>query len=681
MQKHQGYVGWCLAMTANAGNLSWAYYSAPISKFLHDQNGCLAELAKCGAAAGSVEGPQMGAWEAQIECLQKALLGLEGKILLEFVVPRIGSRIDAVLLFEQVVVVLEFKVSTEMGKELGQEGYRQVWDYALDLKNFHKASHDLEIVPILVGREARSVDKKLNERADDGVYRPLRTNFEELRSVLEKVIHEVKGKIIGGERWEKASYLPAPSIVEAAQAVFSNNKVDNILLNEAKENLAKTFQTVEQIIDGAERTGDKVICFVTGVPGAGKTLVGMQVAARRREHGNRAHATFLSGNVPLVEVLTEALVRDRIRQIRETGQRGKTGRIRSDVKALIWHKMHFRDAALKEPDKAPVDRIVIFDEAQRAWNRQQTRSFMIRKRNMSDFNESEPQFLLNYMNRHKGWAVVICLVGGGQEIHNGEAGIGEWLRTVRGEFRGWRVYVSPNLGESEFGAKQELEDMKGHAKLVWDETLHLEVSNRSFRADKVSLFVRALLDGEEKLARETIDGFSRVYPIRLTRDIGKAKEWIRNQARGSQRYGMLASSSAHRLKPDAVNVKESINAVHWFLNGPEDTRSSYYLEDPATEFQVQGLEVDWALVAWDGDFRRMGEHWDHKSFKGSKWQQVRKDEHQRYLKNTYRVLLTRARQGMVIYVPKGSDKDPTRAPEYYDGTFEYLRGLGIPVLS
>ena len=668
-------------MTANAGNLSWAYYSAPISKFLHDQNGCLAELAKCGAAAGSVEGLQMGAWEAQIECLQKALLGLEGKILLEFVVPRIGSRIDAVLLFEQVVVVLEFKVSTEKGKELGQEGYRQVWDYALDLKNFHKASHDLEIVPILVGREARSLDKKLNERADDGVYRPLRTNFEELRSVLEKVIHEVKGRIIGVERWEKASYLPAPSIVEAAQAVFSNNTVDNILLNEAKENLAKTFQTVEQIIDGAERTGDKVICFVTGVPGAGKTLVGMQVAAKRREHGNRAHATFLSGNVPLVEVLTEALVRDRIRQIRETGQRGKTGRIRSDVKALIWHKMHFRDAALKEPDKAPVDRIVIFDEAQRAWNRQQTRSFMIRKRNMSDFNQSEPQFLLNYMNRHKGWAVVICLVGGGQEIHNGEAGIGEWLRTVRGEFRGWRVYVSPNLGESEFGAKQELEDMKGHAKLVWDETLHLEVSNRSFRADKVSLFVRALLDGEEKLARETIDGFSRVYPIRLTRDIGKAKEWIRNQARGSQRYGMLASSSAHRLKPDAVNVKESINAVHWFLNGPEDTRSSYYLEDPATEFQVQGLEVDWALVAWDGDFRRMGEHWDHKSFKGSKWQQVRKDEHQRYLKNTYRVLLTRARQGMVIYVPKGESRDATRNPEYYNGTFEYLRGLGIPVLN
>lgn len=675
-------------MVAKVRNLSWAYYSAPISKFLHDQNGCLAELAKYGAAAGSVEGPQMGAWEAQIECLQKVLLGFEGKILLEFVVPRIGSRIDAVLLFDQVVVVLEFKVATEKGKELGQEGYRQVWDYALDLKNFHKSSHDLEIVPILVGRETRSADNKLTQRADDGVYCPMKTDFDGLKPLIEKILREAKGKSIDVESWEKSSYLPTPSIVEAAQAVFSNNTVDNILLNEAKENLGKTFRTVEQIIEVAERTGDKVICFVTGVPGAGKTLVGMQVAAKRREHGNRAHATFLSGNGPLVEVLTEALVRDRIRQMKEAGKRGKKERIRSEVKPLIMHKMHFRDAGLREQNKAPAEHIVIFDEAQRAWNMQQTKNFMFRKRKremqklgLSDFPYSEPLFLMNYMNRHKDWAVVICLVGGGQEIHNGEVGIGEWLRTVRGEFPKWRVYISPNLGESEFGAKQELEAMKGHAKLVWEETLHLEVSNRSFRADKVSLFVRALLDGEEKLARETIDGFSRVYPIRLTRDIGKAKEWIRNQARGSQRYGMLASSSAHRLKPDAVNVKESINAVHWFLNGPEDTRSSYYLEDPATEFQVQGLEVDWALVAWDGDFRRIGEHWDHKSFKGSKWQQVRKGEHQRYLKNTYRVLLTRARQGMVIYVPKGESRDATRNPEYYNGTFEYLKGLGIPVLG
>ena len=238
-------------MTARAGNLSWAYYSAPIQKFLQDRDGCLAALASHGAAAGSVEGAQMGAWESQVNCLQKALLGMEGKILLEFVVPRIGSRIDAVVLFQEAVVVLEFKISTEKGKELGQEGYRQVWDYALDLKNFHKASHDLEIVPILVGRDTRSADNKLMQRAEDGVYCPMKTDFDGLRPLLEKIIREAKGKSIDLESWEKSSYLPTPSIVEAAQAVFSNNTVDNILLNEAKENLGSTFRTVEQIIEGA----------------------------------------------------------------------------------------------------------------------------------------------------------------------------------------------------------------------------------------------------------------------------------------------------------------------------------------------------------------------------------------------------------------------------------------------
>jgi hypothetical protein len=406
----------------------------------------------------------------------------------------------------------------------------------------------------------------------------------------------------------------------------------------------------------------------------------MQVAARRREGSDRVHATFLSGNMPLVEVLTEALVRDRVRQGREEqGKRGKTKKkdVRGEVKALIQHKMHFRDAGLKDRGKPPSDRIVIFDEAQRAWNLQQTRSFMVRKRKMADFQQSEPQFLLDYMNHHRGWAVVICLVGGGQEIHDGEAGIGEWLRTVREQFPDWKVHVSPNLGESEFAAGRELKALEGHRNLVRGERLHLAVSNRSFRAEKVSAFVRALLDGEEGVARETLEDFRRRYPIRLTREIGKAKEWVRQVARGTERYGMLASSSAHRLKPDAVNVKEAVNAVHWFLNGAEDTRSSYYLEDPATEFQVQGLEVDWALVAWDGDFRRVAKEWVHRSFVGAKWHQVKKEEHQRYLKNTYRVLLTRARQGMVIYVPKGEAWDPTRAPEYYDGTYEYLKRCGV----
>lgn len=667
-------------MVAKPEGLSWAYYSARIGEFLRDGRSCLAELARYGAAAGSVEGPQMGAWEKQVECLQRALQGMDGRILFEFVVPRIGSRIDVVLLLERVLVVMEFKVSGDGAVEQGTEGYRQVWDYGLDLKNFHKGSHDLEIVPILVSPKGRGWTGKLPDRAADGVYAPIWTNLEGVRGVLEGVVAGVRGKEVKAEEWEEKSYQPTPSIIQAAQAVFSGNTVDHLLLNEAKENLGTTFRAVEEIIEGSRERGEKAICFVTGVPGAGKTLVGMQVAARRREGTDRVHATFLSGNMPLVEVLTEALVRDRVRQIgeREGGRgKGRKGRVRGEVKALIQHKMHFRDAGLKDRGKPPSDRIVIFDEAQRAWNLQQTRSFMIRKRKMADFQQSEPQFLLDYMNHHVGWAVVICLVGGGQEIHDGEAGIGEWLRTVREQFPGWRVYVSPQLGESEFAAGRELKALEGHGNFVRRETLHLAVSNRSFRAEKVSHFVRALLDGEEGVAREALEEFRARYPIRLTREMGRAKEWIRGVARGTERYGMLASSSADRLKPEAVNVKGEINAVHWFLHGAEDIRSSYYLEDPATEFQVQGLEVDWALVAWDGDFRRVGREWIHRSFVGSKWQQVKKEERQRYLKNTYRVLLTRARQGMVIYVPKGDARDPTRVPEYYDGTYKYLRELGV----
>ena len=631
-----------------------------------------------------------------MDCLRKALAGMRGHLFLEFVVPRIGSRIDAVVLSGPVLFVIEFKVSMESNTAKKEKrtkkasvagGYNQVWDYALDLKNFHKASHELPIVPILVSADVTKPDMRLSEAASDRVYRPLQTNYAGLRHLVDLAKQQIQGPAIDIPAWKEAGYQPTPSIVEAAQAVFSGNAVDNILLNEAKENLGKTFQSVESIIASSKKSGEKAICFVTGVPGAGKTLVGMQVAGKRRIGSQLEHATFLSGNMPLVEVLSEALVRDRVLQARKRGEKCRVGEVRDEVNALIQHKMHFRDAGLRDRGKPPSDRIVIFDEAQRAWNKQQTRNFMLRKRKkemrewkLTDFPYSEPEFLLKYMDHHQGWAVVICLVGGGQEIHDGEAGISEWLKTAREKFKEWKVYVSPELGQSEFQAESELQAFQGHPKLVEEKKLHLAVSNRSFRAENVSLFVRALLDFERQLAKETLQAFSDKYPIRLTRDIGKAKEWIRSMARGTERYGMLASSSAHRLKPDAVNVKEAINAVHWFLNPSEDTRSSFYLEDPATEFQVQGLELDWALVAWDGDFRRSGNEWVHRSFVGSKWHKVQKEEHQKYLKNTYRVLLTRARQGMVIYVPRGSDADPTRSPDYYDGTYSYLKEVGVQVI-
>jgi hypothetical protein len=450
-----------------------------------------------------------------------------------------------------------------------------------------------------------------------------------------------------------------------------------------------TSRRIDEIVEEAKGKGRKVICFVTGVPGSGKTLVGLNQATQRREGAGKTHAVFLSGNGPLVAVLREALVRDEVARTKGEGKRVRKGEVGQKVKAFIQNVHHFRDEGVKTmaAGTPPADRVVIFDEAQRAWNREMTTSFMKTKKGVRGFTFSEPEFLLGYMDRHRDWAVVICLVGGGQEINRGEAGIGAWLEAVRDRHPDWGVYISPNLEEGEFGAGGPSPGAQvasfapggkdGRGRVVKDAGLHLAVSMRSFRAENLSRWVRAVLEVEEKTARELLPEFKKLYPMVLTRDLERAKEWVRGKAGGTERYGLVASSKASRLKPDAIEVRVKVNPVHWFLNDEEDTRSSYYLEDVATEFDVQGLELDWALVAWDGDFRKEGKGWGHWSFCGKSWDRIKKPERRMYQKNAYRVLLTRARQGMVIYVPEGSRTDPTRAPEYYDGTYAYLKGIGM----
>jgi hypothetical protein len=324
---------------------------------------------------------------------------------------------------------------------------------------------------------------------------------------------------------------------------------------------------------------------------------------------------------------------------------------------------------------------VIFDEAQRAWDLQKTADFMKRKKNQPGFNQSEPDYLISYMNRHKDWAVIVCLVGGGQEIHTGEAGIDTWMDAIQSNYSDWQMYISPRLADSEYAAGAAVDRAKAHSNSHFDESLHLSVSMRSFRAENVSAFVKALLDCEKQKARDTFQELKAKYPITLTRNIDRAKEWVRSKARGSERFGLVASSKAQRLKPHAIDIRVKSNPIHWFLNDRDDTRSSYYLEDVATEFQVQGLELDWACVTWDGDFRYNGSDWNHHEFRGSKWGNILKQENRNYLRNAYRVLLTRARQGMVIFIPQGDKSDPTRSPEFYDTTYQYLADIGIPSLD
>ncbi|HAK10711.1 MAG TPA: hypothetical protein DCO78_00975, partial [Chitinophagaceae bacterium] len=278
-------------------------------------------------------------------------------------------------------------------------------------------------------------------------------------------------------------------------------------------------------------------------------------------------------------------------------------------------------------------------------------------------------------------AVVVCLVGGGQEINTGEAGISEWLNAIESTFKDWHVFISPNLTDSEYAAIDTIERIKHTCKVNFNPDLHLGISMRSFRSENLSSFVKNLLDINLAEAKKNLDILLPKYPIVITRELSKAKKWLKEKARGSERYGIVVSSQAQRLKPFAIDVKTPMNPVNWFLDGKDDVRSSYFLEDVATEFHVQGLELDWSCVTWDGDLRFSTEGWKTFAFKGNKWQNIKNEERKKYLINAYRVLLTRARQGMVIVIPNGNDEDHTRKHEYYDDTFKYLRELGIPVLQ
>jgi hypothetical protein len=485
---------------------------------------------------------------------------------------------------------------------------------------------------------------------------------------------------IDADAWERGRYLPTPTIVEAARALYAGHAVGEISRSDAgARNLAHTTAVLDSVIEQSRRHGRKSICFVTGVPGAGKTLVGLDVANRHLDPASTTYSVFLSGNGPLVAVLREALARDRVERAANDGKVVRKGHARHEVEAFIQNVHHFRDEYLRDPG-APPEHVVLFDEAQRAWDLQQTSAFMQRKRGRADFAQSEPEFLVSCMDRHPDWAVVVCLIGSGQEINTGEGGIAQWFQAVLSRFRHWDVHLSSQLTGAEYRGGGTFESMLVRHNTFQHPDLHLATSMRSFRAETLSQFVRELLDLEVAEARRTLGGLAGRYPIVLTRDLDAAKRWLRVQARGSERFGVVVSSQAERLKPLAIDIRVKTDPVKWFLDGKDDTRSSYYLEDVATEFQVQGLELDWACVVWDGDLRLGEQTWSHHEFRGSRWTRINKPERRRYLENAYRVLLTRARQGMVIVVPDGNADDPTRERQFYDPTFNYLRELGLPTL-
>jgi len=658
--------------------MSRAYYSDSITIFRNKSSDeILGQLAR--VSEFSVLQTQQQAWLYQINLLKTVLKSYDGAIYFEFDIPRMGRRIDVVLLLGPAIFVLEFKVGEQSFTTYGAD---QVWDYALDLKNFHDTSHDRYIVPILIATEADSlvISATLTPQ-NDLLFNPVKTNAKQLGGAIESALALIDGEMVNQLEWENGRYCPTPTIIEAAMALYNDHTVEDISRKDASAiNLQQTTDAISEVISSSRINSCKSICFITGVPGAGKTLVGLNIATKHIDKEDDLFSVFLSGNGPLVAILREALARDKVRREKEKGNRFKKTSALSEVKLFIQNVHHFRDDCLSDA-QPPKEHVALFDEAQRAWNVAQTSSFMRRKKNTPGFNQSEPEFLISCLDRHADWAVIVCLVGGGQEINTGEAGISEWIESLNRHFPEWHIHISSHLHDSEYGAGNVLQQISTRSYVTYNDYLHLSVSMRSFRAENVSLLVKQLLDHDLDAACNTLHTVRDKYPIVITRDLHRAKRWLKEKARGSERYGIVVSSQAERLKPHAIDVKTPMDPVHWFLDDKNDVRSSYYLEDVATEFHVQGLELDWACVTWDADFRYSQKGWEYKSFCGNRWNNINKEERQIYLKNAYRVLLTRARQGMVIVVPPGDCEDQTRNPIFYDPTFNYLRNIGFSILE
>ncbi|MCR4764891.1 MAG: DUF2075 domain-containing protein [Bacteroidaceae bacterium] len=691
------------------------FYRSSLSDFAKDSTDVIFGKISRNDEGDSVR-EQKYAWAEEIEVMQRILLPWEnenGEIIFEYSIPRLGKRIDVVVLLRGIVFAIEFKAGEDVYLRADME---QVMDYALDLKNFHLDSHDRTIVPILVATEAEQNSNVLRFSVyNDHIYNPLLTNADNLGRLINEVLEREKAQPSSVDefaQWAISRYSPTPTIIEAASTLYQNHSVEDITRHEAAGvALDETTNFVLDVINDSKNNKEKSICFVTGVPGAGKTLVGLNVAIQQSiksendPEGERNLAVYLSGNGPLVKVLIAALAKDKQKREEKKGNKCNITDARREVSQFIQIIHRYRDnmlAKIKMPitdgkleidetksvahptaGHGEVEHVAIFDEAQRSWDWEHLAGWLARggsrggMKKVQGFPMSEAEFLIWSLNQKKDWAVIVCLVGGGQEINTGEAGIGDWIRALNETFPNWKIYLSKHLTDKEYaeGNVAKLVGNNPNAKQV--EQLHLAVSMRSFRAEKLSNFVHCVLDRNVMEARILYQSFKDNYPVVLTRDLNKAKDWLEKKSRGSERYGLVVSSQAFRLKPLAIDVRMKPDVVSWFLADKMDVRSSLFLEDVATEFDVQGLELDWTCLVWDGDFRYTDEGWDHNAFKGTKWQKILKKSSQSYQLNAYRVLMTRARQGMIICVPEGNPSDHTRQPAFYDGTYRYLKSIGL----
>jgi hypothetical protein len=625
-------------------------------------------------------------WHADLHLLRNATQSLVERVtsasnwtlVFEFSIPRKEYRADIILLTQTEIVVLECKTTLH-----DSSAFEQVENYAVLLHYFHQPSFRRHIIPIVVSTD---VPKSLSERAGlRAAQREL--SFEALPSFwiaptqavrwggLPAALLRLTGTDspkLDAQEWIAGAYHPVPTIVEAARELRSGLKIREIAQCEAAEHeIDEVVETIQAIIKSAEENREHAICFLTGVPGSGKTLVGLSLAHLDDTGPGAIH--FMSGNAPLVSVLQENFKKQAMRQkvpAKEAERQAQT---------LIENIHRFARAYSEDPQKrAPSNHVIIFDEAQRAWDR---------KQNKRKFNRdySEPEMLLSLMERHTDWAVIVALVGGGQEINDGEAGLEEWGRALKQATRPWRIHASPEVLKG--GASTAGRVLFGDVSAMHVEErphLHLRTSNRSLRQEKLAAWVNAVLDGDAERAQSTTFG---KYPIFLTRSLAATRKTLVAQALGESRLGLVASSGAQRLRAEGLEPGSSFHAAypwhHWYLAGREDVRSSYQSEVHATEFEIQGLELDWVGVCWDGDFTWTGEQWlarDLRYTQPTRWGLVKQEDAKLFRRNAYRVLLTRARQGMVLFIPKGDASDATRSPEEFDRIADFLIRCGAVAL-
>ncbi len=625
------------------------------------------------------EAQQLRAWEVTINMLQGALPTVPysetWRVLLEFPMLRLGKRPDVIILIRSAILVLEIKAGSSFHTPADR---RQVQDYAIDLHDFHAGSREHIIVPILVAEKATTRLPDMPLMLGRGVTSPLDATAKTLPSLLREIsdyTNQQAGQL-DADAWMRAPYRPVPTIVDAACMLYAKHNVADLRAARSdSQNLGVTTSAILNAIDWARRMDRRIILFVTGIPGAGKTLCGLNTIFGADDAGR---GTYLTGNPTLVHVLREALTRDAVRL---GSQRGDANRkMTSAIQALP----KFRDHYVANSSEVPPERIVVVDEAQRCWSAgwpvAKTRDKAVQ------LKHSEPAYLLATMARHAGFCAMVCLVGSGQEIHAGEGGLAEWGVALRQAARDgivWYVHAAPDLmtvsdSRRRLGPLDNLQSVPA---------LHLDVSIRQIRSAAATSWVDKVLEGDataaSRIAHDAVE-----FPFLLSRDLGAARTWLRIQSRGLRRSGLLASSGAARLRAEGLGAElphmDAAAVAHWFLDRfPDDVRASDALEVVASEFSCQGLELDYVGLCWDADFiRELGRReWRVRTFRGTKWQTPRQEEVIANQINTYRVLLTRARYETVIFVPNGSEHDPTREPAVFDDIARFLEDCGIRLLD